>query len=72
MDEIVPRVARAIARKDNPLILDGSERGARLWEEQRAHYLVLAVAALDAVIANGLGEEEPGRHILGNGPAYDA
>lgn len=58
MDEIVTRVARAIARKDNPQILDGSERGARLWEERRGHYTVLAVAALDAVIANGLGEDE--------------
>jgi hypothetical protein len=58
MEEIVERVARTIARKDNPRILDGSENGARLWEHSKTHYYGLAFAALGAIIDNGLGEGE--------------
>lgn len=58
MREFQLRVARAIARSDDPRILDGSEDGLRLWEARESHYLMLAYAALDAVIANGLGEPE--------------
>lgn len=58
MQELRLRVARAIARTDDPRILDGSENGLRLWEAQEYHYLMLAHAALGAVIANSLGELE--------------
>jgi hypothetical protein len=73
MQEVVARVARAIARKDNPRILDGSENGVRLWESGCEHYVALAFAALDAVIGHGLGEDEKlGRNITGDEPTDDA
>lgn len=59
MDDLIARVARAIARKDNPKFFDGSDHGYRLWEAECERYVQLAVAAIDAVIANGLGEDEP-------------
>lgn len=73
MQEVVARVARAIARKDNPRILDGSENGIRLWESGCEHYVSLAFAALDAVIAHGLSEdEESNPDASGDEPHYDA
>lgn len=73
MQEVVARVARAIARKDNPRILDGSENGVRLWEIGCYHYTSLAFAALDAVIAHGLSEDEISESDVADDDArYDA
>lgn len=68
MQEMRLRVARAIARADDPRILDGSENGLRLWEAQEDHYLMLAYAALDAVLANSLEEMEDAAGWRRSGP----
>lgn len=51
MDEIETRMARAIARKDNPQVLDGSERGVPGKASYRAAYIAATnPSALSVVV----------------------